>query len=278
MNCEFVYSPNNSSRYGHSIDGIIIHFTGGGDIEGSVDWLTNKEAWASSHYVISRSGRIVQLVKEERAAWHAGSQTTTPKLNGRTKLNLWTIGIELCNYGNLYEAEADELVHFEGRPFNRTGGLLYTRFRNWTYEFSDLQHLGDFTETPLSVMRSPGKKYPWPGAPTCRWETYPIPQRESLVALVSNILERRPHITREWIAGHEEVDPTRKTDPGPMFDMQQFKDVFFKQAVEPKESSLGPELQTGRRKHDTLPLIDYKGAYEPRKLREGGGIFSKRGI
>ncbi|HEY7794038.1 MAG TPA: N-acetylmuramoyl-L-alanine amidase [Gaiellaceae bacterium] len=54
-----------------SIDRIVVHVTEG-SFWGSVRWLKSPRAHASSHYVISRSGRIVQLVHLSDIAWHAG--------------------------------------------------------------------------------------------------------------------------------------------------------------------------------------------------------------
>jgi hypothetical protein len=51
---------------------IVIHVTEG-SFWGSVRWLRNRRAHASSHYVVSRSGRIVQLVHLSDIACHAGN-------------------------------------------------------------------------------------------------------------------------------------------------------------------------------------------------------------
>ena len=52
--------------------GSSIHVTEG-SFWGSVRWLRNEHAHASSHFVVSRSGRIVQLVHLSDIAWHAGN-------------------------------------------------------------------------------------------------------------------------------------------------------------------------------------------------------------
>jgi len=54
-----------------SIDKIVIHVTEG-NFWGSVRWLKSPRAHASSHYVVARNGRIVQLVHLSDIAWHAG--------------------------------------------------------------------------------------------------------------------------------------------------------------------------------------------------------------
>ena len=61
-----------SHRAPESIEKIVVHVTEGA-FWGSVQWLKNPRAHASSHYVVSRRGRIVQLVHLSDIAWHAGN-------------------------------------------------------------------------------------------------------------------------------------------------------------------------------------------------------------
>ena len=90
MDIKFIPSPNYSKRK-DDIKLIVIHWTGG-RMQPSIDWLCNPEAKASAHYCIDRDGNIVQLVKEEDKAWHAGKSY----LEGYgDNLNNCSIGIEL---------------------------------------------------------------------------------------------------------------------------------------------------------------------------------------
>jgi hypothetical protein len=61
-----------SHRSPEAIRCIVIHVTEG-SFWGSVRWLRNRRAHASSHFIVSRSGRIVQLVHLSDIAWHAGN-------------------------------------------------------------------------------------------------------------------------------------------------------------------------------------------------------------
>ena len=72
-----------SHRPAESIDKIVVHVTEGA-FWGSVSWLKNPRAHASSHYVVSRGGKIVQLVHLSDIAWHAGNWN----------VNTQSIGIE----------------------------------------------------------------------------------------------------------------------------------------------------------------------------------------
>lgn len=60
----FVAAPDHWPRGGVPILAIAIHMAEGG---GTVSWLTRNDG-NSSHYVVERSGRVVQMVREDRAA------------------------------------------------------------------------------------------------------------------------------------------------------------------------------------------------------------------
>lgn len=70
-------------RSPRSIERIVVHVTEG-SFWGSVQWLRKRRAHASAHYVVARSGRIIQLVHTSDIAWHAGNW----------KVNLESVGIE----------------------------------------------------------------------------------------------------------------------------------------------------------------------------------------
>jgi hypothetical protein len=70
---------------------IVIHATDGGSLTGNVSWLIDDKSEASAHYVVSRDGKIVQLVPLHDIAWHSGN----PKTNAHS------IGIE--HVGETYD-------------------------------------------------------------------------------------------------------------------------------------------------------------------------------
>lgn len=236
MSYEFIPSPNKSSRGNNIIKGVILHYTGGGDINGTIKWFKNPAAKASAHYVISRSGRIVQMVRHEEAAWHVGSSTTTPKINGEKHLNSKTIGIELCNWGPLYSPEKDEEIAIpvtceDGSTKmvvkQRKAGEFYTWFRQWTYPYRG----HDPVEKVLYTDVMKRDKY-WPGGDrVVYWEPYSAKQMEALQYLMEDILSTEA-ISREWVTSHQEADPTRKIDPGPAFDMIGLLNTLFRDTEE----------------------------------------------
>ena len=64
-----------------SVDRIVVHVTEG-SFWGSVRWLRSPRAHASSHFVVSRSGKIIQLVHLSDIAWHAGHWGTNEQSVG----------------------------------------------------------------------------------------------------------------------------------------------------------------------------------------------------
>ena len=89
-------SPNHGPRLGGGpIDMVVIHYTAMSDAEGAIRHLCDPASEVSCHWVIDRNGRAVQLVSEERRAWHAGAGRwgTVRDVNSRS------VGVELDNDG-----------------------------------------------------------------------------------------------------------------------------------------------------------------------------------
>ena len=90
-------SPNHGERAaGKPVDMIILHYTGMPSGERAVRWLCDPESAVSSHYVVEGDGRVLQLVEENRRAWHAGKSYWA----GETDINSRSIGIEIVNPGH----------------------------------------------------------------------------------------------------------------------------------------------------------------------------------
>lgn len=79
------------------VDVIVIHVTEG--TQASVRaWFRNPKAEVSSHYMVTKAGQIVQFVREEDTAWHAGrvDHPTAAIVKERVNVNpnSYSIGIE----------------------------------------------------------------------------------------------------------------------------------------------------------------------------------------
>lgn len=92
---EWMGTPNyKKGRQGRKPVAIVDHITAG-LMPGCLAWMRNPAAKASAHYLVTRTGHIYQLVKEEDTAWHAGAANcpTWPLYDGSNP-NRYTIGIE----------------------------------------------------------------------------------------------------------------------------------------------------------------------------------------
>lgn len=85
-------SPNHGPR---RVNLVVIHYTDSGTADRALDVLTDPTSEVSAHYLVTREGRVVQLVDERERAWHAGAS----RWGGLGDVNSLSIGIELDNNG-----------------------------------------------------------------------------------------------------------------------------------------------------------------------------------
>jgi N-acetylmuramoyl-L-alanine amidase len=76
---------------------LVLHYTGLPTVERALDVLSRPDCKVSCHYVIDEDGRIIQMVAEEKRAWHAGVSYWA----GETDINSASIGIEIQNPGHM---------------------------------------------------------------------------------------------------------------------------------------------------------------------------------
>ncbi len=96
-----VASPNHGERL-RPISALILHYTGMPTSESALALLRSPAAEVSAHYFVEENGEVLQLVPEDRRAWHAGKSFWA----GETDLNSASIGIEIVHPG-----------HDDPRPF-----------------------------------------------------------------------------------------------------------------------------------------------------------------
>ncbi|MGV3479189.1 MAG: N-acetylmuramoyl-L-alanine amidase [Sphingobium sp.] len=75
---------------------IVLHYTGMADADAALARLTDPQAKVSAHYLVDEDGRLVNLVPEDKRAWHAGRS----HWRGITDINSASIGIEIVNPGH----------------------------------------------------------------------------------------------------------------------------------------------------------------------------------
>jgi len=118
-------------------------------LQSAVDRLISKKYEVSSHYLISRAGKIMQLVKDNNIAWHAGISIWFNFKN----LNKNSIGIELENKGHQYgyqdfpNKQITELIKILKR--------LKKKFK--------IQNINITGHSDIAPHRKtdPGEKFPW---------------------------------------------------------------------------------------------------------------------
>ncbi|MFC7053662.1 N-acetylmuramoyl-L-alanine amidase [Hansschlegelia quercus] len=79
-----------------SPDILLLHYTGMESTEEACVRLCEEASGVSCHYVVFEDGRVLQLVPEERRAWHAGLSSWEDE----TDVNSRSIGIEIGNPGH----------------------------------------------------------------------------------------------------------------------------------------------------------------------------------
>jgi N-acetyl-anhydromuramyl-L-alanine amidase AmpD len=147
------HTPNKTetNRTARTINGIVIHDTEGRFI-GSVRVLQRARTEASAHFVVSRSGQIVQLVPISDVAWHAGN----------SYWNLHSIGIE-------HEGWAGRRAYTEAE-YRASAKLVAYLAHRWTIPI-DRKHIIGHAEVPdpyhrgryggVSHHTDPGRYWNW---------------------------------------------------------------------------------------------------------------------
>lgn len=143
-------SPNHSERRaGRKPDMILLHYTGMGTAEGALDWLCRDESQVSSHYFVFEDGRVIQLVPEERRAWHAGKSVW----HNEADINSLSIGIELANAGH-----PGGLPDFPEAQIEAVIEVCRDCGQRWA--ISPERVLGHSDVAPVRKV-DPGEKFPW---------------------------------------------------------------------------------------------------------------------
>ena len=145
------YSPNFNSkkRLKKQIRFIILHYTGMKSEKAAITKLTNIQSQVASHYLITRSGKIINLVPDLYIAWHAGI-SSWKTLNS---LNKNSIGIEITNPGHQFGYKK-----FSKKQINSLINL--SRFLIKKYKINKRNILGHSDIAP-DRKKDPGEKFPW---------------------------------------------------------------------------------------------------------------------
>ncbi len=131
-------------------DMVLMHYTGmPGDGWDAVRRLCSAEAQVSAHYVVLEDGRIIQLVAENRRAWHAGLGTW----EGRGDINSRSIGIEIANPGHEWGYRG-----FPEAQIAAVIALTQDLCRRWPIMANHILAHSDIAPTR---KEDPGELFPW---------------------------------------------------------------------------------------------------------------------
>ena len=143
-------SPNYDSRAKKSkIIFIIIHYTAMNSLKETLKYLCNPKSKVSSHFLVSKKGKIYKLINEENRAWHAGASYW----NKIRDLNSYSIGIELENTGHY--------LNFEKYSTRQIKSLIkLLKYIQFYYKIKKRNVLGHSDISPMRKI-DPGEKFPW---------------------------------------------------------------------------------------------------------------------
>jgi N-acetylmuramoyl-L-alanine amidase len=182
----FVPSPNVGGQLSPKF--LIIHYTASGPRSDIARYFSQESVDVSAHLVIRRDGTIRQCVPFNRVAWHAGKSHWTGNDGAHYfSLNNSAIGIEIENWGPLKKVKE--------------------RWISWT----------GANVTRSKVIEACHKF----GVPDCGWEIFTKAQIEATAAAARAICAA---YDLEDIMGHDDIAPGRKSDPGPAWNMDAFRE------------------------------------------------------
>ncbi len=115
----------------------------------SIKRLTSIKFKVSCHYLISREGKVYQLVDDNKIAWHAGKS----KWRNFKNLNNKSIGIELVNKGHKLGYQK-----YTNKQINALINICIKLQKK--YNIDNRLILGHSDIAPLRKF-DPGEKFPW---------------------------------------------------------------------------------------------------------------------
>tara|TARA_X000000950_G_scaffold229131_1_gene276853 strand:+ start:3891 stop:4598 length:708 start_codon:yes stop_codon:yes gene_type:complete len=151
MKIEYNFSPNYSDkiRLSKEIKFIVIHYTGMQSEIESIKRLKNPKYKVSCHYLINRKGKIIQMVRDNNIAWHAGKS----KWKKFKNLNKNSIGIELVNKGHQFGYQNFSKMQIQSL-------IKLCKNLKKKYLIKTENFLGHSDIAPLR-KKDPGEKFPW---------------------------------------------------------------------------------------------------------------------
>lgn len=146
-------SPNFNDRRG-PLDMLVLHYTGMEDGPSAEARLCDPAAEVSAHYVVREDGTVVQMVSEEKRAWHAG----VARWQGDEDLNSRSIGIEIVNGGHDFPAPNGRLPVYPQAQIAAVISLCRAILSR--HAIPETRIVGHSDIAPGRKM-DPGEHFPW---------------------------------------------------------------------------------------------------------------------
>lgn len=148
-----LFSPNFNERQ-FPLDMLVLHYTGMETGDAAIERLTAKEAGVSAHYVVRETGEILQLVDEDKRAWHAGVSSW----QGDEDLNSRSIGIEIVNGGHDWPASDGSLPEYPDAQIEAVIALSKAIIARWNIPADRIVGHSDIAPARKA---DPGEHFPW---------------------------------------------------------------------------------------------------------------------
>ncbi|WHZ23950.1 MAG: N-acetylmuramoyl-L-alanine amidase [Nitrospira sp.] len=137
------------------VKAVVIHATAGAGSAGAISVM--KEGQASFHWLLPdedepQHGQLVwACAPEARAAWHVRNACSHPDVNaGATKVNHWSVGIEVVNSQTVRDGVSDWQV------------LTTARIIRYCWaKYPNLKHVVSHAKLDPARRSDPGKSFPW---------------------------------------------------------------------------------------------------------------------
>ncbi|RIJ23795.1 N-acetylmuramoyl-L-alanine amidase [Henriciella barbarensis] len=153
MKIKRLSSPNFNDREA-PLDMLVLHYTGMETGDAAIERLCDKDAGVSAHYVVRENGEILQLVDEDKRAWHAGVSSW----QGDEDLNSRSIGIEIINGGHDWPASDGSLPDYPDAQIEAVIALSKAIIARWDIPADRIVGHSDIAPARKA---DPGEHFPW---------------------------------------------------------------------------------------------------------------------